>query len=82
MSRYFKIVKNGYIEAISTYGGTHEISEDEYNNLMQIASTAPVTEGKRYRLKTDLTWEAYDIDPVEESPTAEELLDILTGESV
>ena len=73
---YFKTVNAGYIESISTYFGTEEITESEYDELMSIAKSAPKAEGKGYRLKTDLTWEEYnlpEIDDGNEEVTAEEI---------
>ena len=73
--RYNKQTSNNYIIAIGTgYGGT-EISEAEYNDIMAIIQSCPVAEGKGYRLKTDLTWEAYDLPPVPEPSDDDELSD-------
>ena len=81
--RYYKQIEDDYIVAIGTgFGGT-EITEEEYDNIMPIIQSAPHEDGKGYRLKTDLTWEEYDIEPIEdeEEPSAEELLSIITGEN-
>lgn len=81
--RYYKQIENDYIVAIGTgFGGT-EITEEEYNNILSIIKSAPYEDGKGYRLKTDLTWEEYEVEPieVEEEPSAEELLSIITGEN-
>lgn len=73
--RYYKQTSNNYIIAIGTgYGGT-EISESEYNDIMAIIQSCPVAEGKGYRLKTDLTWEEYDLPPVPEPSDEDELSD-------
>lgn len=73
--RYNKQTSNNYIIAIGTgYGGT-EISEAEYNEIMAIIQNRPSAEGKGYRLKTDLTWEAYDLPPVPEPSDEDELSD-------
>lgn len=80
--RYYKQIEDDYIVAIGTgFGGT-EITEEEYDNIMSIIKSAPHEDGKGYRLKTDLTWEEYDVEPieVEDEPSAEELLSIITGE--
>ena len=39
------------------------------------SETARPAEGKGYRLKTDLTWEAYDLPPEPEPSDADELSD-------
>ena len=73
--RYNKQTSNNYILAIGTgYGGT-EITETEYNDIMAIIQSCPAAEGKGYRLKTDLTWEAYDLPPKPEPSDEDELSD-------
>lgn len=73
--RYNKQIFNNYIIAIGTgYGGT-EISEAEYNDIMAIIQSCPAAEGKGYRLKTDLTWEEYDLPPEREPSDEDELSD-------
>ena len=82
--RYNKQTFNNYILAIGTgYGGT-EITEAEYNDIMAIIQSCPAAEGKGYRLKSDLTWEAYDLPPVPEPSdddeiSTDEALNILLG---
>lgn len=75
--RYFKKSEEAYIIAIGKGPGGEEITEAEYNEILSIIRNRPQAEGKGYRLRTDLTWEEYDLppepDPPEE-PTAEEQL--------
>lgn len=80
--RYYKQIEDNYIVAIGTGFGGAEITEEEYNQIMSVIQSVPHEDGKNYRLKTDLTWEEYDVEPieVEEEPSAEELLSIITGE--
>lgn len=80
--RYYKQIEDDYIVAIGTGNSYTEITEDEYNNILSIVHSVPHEDGKGYMLKTDLTWEEYDVDPVEEDDaSAEEIVDILTGET-
>ena len=83
MVRHYKIVDGGYLVLIGTGDGGKEITEEEYGNIMSVIKTKPtesLTVG--YRLKEDLTWEAYDKEPApEDEPTAEEIVSILTGEA-
>lgn len=81
--RYYKQIENDYIVAIGTGNGGTEIAEEEYNNILSIIQSAPHEDGKGYRLKTDLTWEEYEEEPmpIEDEPSAEELLSIITGEN-
>ena len=82
--KYFAQYENGILTAIGTgYGGT-EITEAEYNELMAIIQNAPKSDGKGYKLRTDLTWEEYDLPPVPEPSdddeiSTEEALNILLG---
>lgn len=82
--RYYKQLSDNYILAIGTGYGNDEISEQEYNEIMSIIRNRPTAEGKGYRLKTDLTWEEYDLPPVPEPSdddeiSTDEALNILLG---
>lgn len=80
--RYFEHIDNGYILAIGTGNGGTEITESEYNIIFDIIHNKPAaTETTDYRLKTDLTWEPYAIDPPDPDPELDdsEALDILLG---
>ena len=71
--RYNKQTSNNYILAIGTgYGGT-EITEAEYSEILSVIQNRPTAEGKGYRLKTDLTWEEYDLPPVPEPSDDDEI---------
>lgn len=81
--RYF-VQQDIYITAVGTNIGGTEITEAEYNEILTIIRNRPRAEGKGYRLKTDLTWEEYDLPPEPESSdedeiTNEEALEILLG---
>lgn len=73
--RFYKQTSNHYIIAVGTGAGGTEITETEYNDIMAIIQSCPAAEGKGYRLKTDLTWEAYDLPPEPEPSDADELSD-------
>ena len=78
--RYYKIIDNGYIYSIGTGNNGIAITEEEYNQIMEIIHTKPThINTMDYRLKEDLTWEEYEIEFItdESVPEAEELLDIL-----
>ncbi len=72
---YYRQISDGYIIAIGTGYGGEEITEAEYNEIMAIIQNRPAAEGKGYRLKTDLTWEAYDLPPEPEPSDEDELSD-------
>ena len=71
------ISENGYIQRVeaSNCGGGQKITEAESNAILAVIRNRPAAEGKGYRLKTDLTWEAYDLPPEPEPSDADELSD-------
>ena len=71
------ISENGYIQRVEApnCGGGQKITEAEYNAILAVIRNRPTAEGKGYRLKTDLTWEAYDLPPEPEPSDADELSD-------
>lgn len=73
--RFYKQTSNHYIIAIGTGAGGTEITEAEYNAILSVIQNRPASEGKGYRLKTDLTWEAYDLPPEPEPSDSDELSD-------
>ena len=88
MKRYYcQYNDSGILLAIGTGAGGTEITEAEYNEIMAIIQSCPNVDGKGYRLKADLTWEAYDLPPAPEPSdddeiSNEEALNILLGGSV
>lgn len=81
--RYYKSIDGAYIVSVGTGYGGAEITEQEYNEIMTVIQNAPQeTDEIGYRLKADLTWEAYEKEPVVvDDATAEEIVSILTGET-
>ena len=82
--RYYKIEDNEYLLAIGTGNGGEEITEAEYNNIVDIIRSGPTApEGYGYRLKSDLTWVLWELPVTAEETdpelTAEEALDIILG---
>ena len=73
--RYSKIVIDGYIVGLGAQECCSNITEAEYNDIMAIIQSCPKAEGKGYRLKTDLTWEEYDLPPKPEPSDEDELSD-------
>lgn len=85
--RYYKQTTGSHITAIGTGYGGEEITEVEYNEIMSIIQSRPIADGKGYRLKTDLTWEEYDLPPEPEPSdddeiTNDEALEILLGGAI
>ena len=80
---YFKARANGYIYGVGQGSMGDEITKEEYNELTDIFHNIPIKEGYGYKLKDDLTWEEYKIEPEPDLPTIEEkaeAYDILVGE--
>lgn len=80
--RYFKLVNDGYILFIGKGNCGTEITESEYNEIMSVIQNHPQeTETIAYRLKDDLTWEPYEMEPIPESDEVDdsEALEILLG---
>lgn len=61
--------------AIGTGPGGTEITKVEYDKIRAIIQNRPQAEGKGYRLKTDLTWEEYDLPPEPEPSDDDEISD-------
>lgn len=83
--RYWKSTADGIIYGIGTGVGGTEITEAEYNAILSAIRVKPhATETTDYRLREDLTWEAYHIEPPDPDPEIDdaELLNILLGEGV
>ena len=84
---YYKQLSDNYILAIGTGPGGTEITETEYNSILSVIQSRPTSETQGYRLRTDLTWEAYDLPPEPEPSDEDEISDeeafnILLGGSV
>lgn len=80
--RYYKYAADGYIVSIGTGGMGAEITEAEYNEILSVIHNKPkATDITDYRLREDLTWEAYEVEPPDPDPEIDdaELLNILLG---
>ena len=78
--RFYKVINGEYITEIGTGLNGEEITESEYNEILTlIQNKPPRTETTDYRLKTDLIWEPYEVEPEPDIPSAEELLEIILG---
>ena len=68
MEKYFKNIKGDYITSLSTGCGKVLITKEEYDNIMDIVlNQRPEPQvGFDYKLKTDLTWEQYEVEVIPE----------------
>ena len=84
--RYYKLIDNGYLVAIGKGKGNTEITEAEYNTILDLIRNKPTAEsGYDYRLREDLTWELYElpiVEPTEETPTPKRLEDMTKEELI
>ena len=69
-----KITINGYVVAVSTKNIGVEITESEYNIIMQKIRNKPTDpSGYAYKLRADnLEWELVELPPVEPEPLTDE----------
>lgn len=80
--KHIIIKANGYIVGVGTGESGEEITESEYNEILAIIHNKPPrTDTADYRLREDLTWEEYPVDPPDPDPEIgeEEAFDILFG---
>lgn len=82
--RYYKLKNGDYLLSVGTGNGGEEITETEYDNIMDVIRSGPTApEGYGYRMKSDLTWELWELPVTPEDAdheiTAEEALDIIVG---
>lgn len=81
--KYFKSIEEGYVVGIYTGCGDIEITAEEYAHILSIAQNRPTPpEGYDYRLREDLTWELYElppIDPADDEIDDSEALAIILG---
>lgn len=62
---YYKLTANGYILGVGIGISGTAIEELEYAEIMTAILLKPTpTETTDYQLKEDLTWEAYEIEPM------------------
>lgn len=81
METYFKNIEDGYIVSISTGSGMEEITQEEYNTILDVVRNRPTPDdGFDYRLHEDLTWEQVE-RPIDDDPelSEQEAMDIILG---
>ena len=68
---FYKYISDKYIIGVGTGAGSEEISEQEYNSILDKINNRPeAPEGYSYRLTTAMEWESCEVPKTE--PTAEE----------
>lgn len=81
---YYAYWEDGYLlnaGEINSSGYPGEISETEYGEIIAALGAIPREDGKGYRLKSDLTWESYDLPQESEMKSdTDAILDMLEGQ--
>lgn len=81
MRRYYKSVADGYILGVGIGCAGIEVCKEEYDEILSVIRNKPErTNTIDYKLKEDLNWEPYSIEPPEEDELdADEALAIIVG---
>lgn len=73
---FYKYINNNFIIGAGTGSGGEEISEQEYNSILDKINNRPeAPEGYSYRLTTSLEWELCEVPKIEPT-TEEEIIEI------
>lgn len=84
--KFYKIIENDCIVAVGIDTGGTEITEAEYNTILSLIHAKPESPaGYGYHLRTDFTWELYELPAAEDTDpelSAEEALEIIMGGAV
>lgn len=84
--KFYKIIENDCIVAVGIDTGGTEITEAEYNTILPLIHKKPEhPDVYGYHLRTDLTWELYELPAAEDADpelSAEEALEIIMGGAV
>ena len=71
---FYKYIDDKFIIGVGTGSGGEEISEQEYNNILDKINNRPeAPEGYSYRLTTAMEWELAEVPKIE--PTTEEIIE-------
>lgn len=71
---FYKYINDKYIIGVGTGAGGEEITEQEYNSILEKINNRPeAPEGYSYRLTTAMKWELYEIPKIE--PTTEKIIE-------
>ena len=71
---FYKYINYKFIIGVGTGFGGEEISEQEYNNILEKINNRPeAPEGYSYRLTTAMEWELCEVPKIE--PTTEEIIE-------
>ena len=82
-TRYYRIDRDGYLLAVGVGLGGTEIGEGEYAAIAAVIGDRPTPPaGYDYRLRSDLTWELWELqEPEETELDPAEALELICGSS-
>ena len=64
--RYYKMISDGYILSVGIGLSGEEITESEYNTILEIIRNKPAAQdGYDYKLTNSLEWELYEMPQIE-----------------
>ena len=73
---FYKYINDKFIIGVGIGSGGEEITEQEYNALLDKINNRPeAPEGYSYRLTTDMEWEVCEVPKIEPT-TEEEIIEI------
>lgn len=68
---FYKSVENGIIVSINTIGVGKEISENEYNSIVEKIAAKPNDENAMFQLNENMNWVRIDLPPEPITPDEE-----------
>ena len=73
---FYKYINDNFIIGVGTGFGGEEITEQEYNNILEKINNRPeAPDGYSYRLTTAMEWELCEVPKIEPT-TEEEIIEI------
>ena len=73
---FYKYINDNFIIGVGTGSGGEEITEQEYNNILEKINNRPeAPDGYSYRLTTAMEWELCEVPKIEPT-TEEEIIEI------
>lgn len=73
---FYKYINDKFIIGVGTGTGGEEITEQEYNSILDKINNRPkAPEGYSYRLTTSLEWKLYEVPKTEPTTDEEEIIE-------